>query len=278
MPLTLVVFAGFYAAGRHAVRYANTLVQALGGRMVLLHVNRAAYFDPYEGVGESFRQGAQDRQIGTAAALLQQAHGLPTHPTVEVATDLLPAVAQDVAARHHPALFVISQPDPARPEAASVVTACAELLRAGHHPLLVVPVGTPAEQLPRRVLIAADREPFALAPAAQPLRQLLGLTGVAITVAHVSNGVEDDEGCAAALRAVQASGLVEGLPAPELRGYEYDDYEHGLLAAVQDTQAELVIVLARPRSYWHELFHHSVTARLLKRCPVPVLVLPTEHI
>ncbi|MBC7447561.1 MAG: universal stress protein [Hymenobacteraceae bacterium] len=275
MELTLVAFASFYAAGRHTARYADTLVQALGGQLVLLHVNHASAYDPYAGVGESFRKAAQDRQVGTAAALEQQAHGLSSHPTVEVATDLLPAVAQDVAMRHHPALFVISQPAPAHPAAAGLVAACAELLRAGNHPLLVVPIPTPAEQVPRRILIAADRELFALIPAAQPLHQLLALPGAAVFVAHVSE-VEDDEGCALALRAVQASGLTEGLPTPELRGYEADDYAAGLLAAVQDTQAELVVVVARPRSYLSELFHHSVTARLLQRCPVPVLVLPTE--
>ena len=276
MALTLVVFAGFYPAARHTVRYADTLVQALRGKMLLLHVNHASAYDPYAGAGESFRKDAQDRQIGTAEALEQQAHGLFSHPSVEVATDLLPAVAQDVATRHHPALFVISQPDLAHPAAAGLVAACAELLRAGNHPLLVVPSTTPAEQVPRRILIAADREFFALLPAAQPLRQLLSRPGGAVFVAHVS-AVEDDEGCALALRAVQASGLTEGLPTPELRGYASDDDEAGLLAAVQDTQAELVVVLARPRSYLSELFHDSVTARLLQRCPVPVLVLPAEH-
>ncbi len=272
--LTLVAFANFYPAGRHTTQYANTLAEALDGKLVLLHVNHAAAYDPYEGIGESFRQAAQDRQLGTAEALAQQARGLSSHPTVEVATDLLPAVAQDVAVRHYPVLFVISQPDPARPEAVGVVAACVELLRAGHYPLLVVPLATPAEQFPRRILIAADREAFALIPAAQPLRQLLAQPDTTVFVAHVSE-VADDEGCALALHAVQTSGLTEGLPTPELRGYQYDDYESGVLAAVQDTQAELVVVLARPRSYLSALFHRSVTAQLLKRCPVPVLVLPT---
>ena len=95
-----------------------------------------------------------------------------------------------------------------------------------------------------------------------------------VIVAHVSSGVEDDAGCSAALRAVQLSGLVQGLATPALRGYEHRNYAEGVLAAVQDTQAGLVVVLARERSYFGELFHDSVTARLLAHCPVPVLVLP----
>jgi len=273
MALTLVVFAGFYATPRHTVHYANTLAQALHGQLVLLHVNRASMFDPYALVAESYHQDELNSQTNTAAALYRLAEELHTQPTVEIATDLLPEVAQDLAKRHHPALFVLSQPAP-EPTDSNVAQGCAELLRAGHFPLLLVPPTTPTDQPPRRILIAADAEPFALAANAQPMRQLLALPGMELIVAHVSSGVEDDAGCSAALRAVQLSGLVQGLPTPALRGYEHDNYAQGVLAAVQDTQADLVIVLARERSYLGELFHQSVTARLLAHCPVPVLVLP----
>ncbi|MET4072855.1 universal stress protein [Hymenobacter sp. UYCo722] len=273
MALTLVVFAGFYPTPRHTVHYANTLAQALHGPLVLLHVKRASMFDPYALMADSYHQDELNRQTETAAALYRLAEELHTQPTVEVATDLLPEVARDLAKRHHPVLFVLSQPGPNQADS-SVAQACAELLRASHLPLLLVPATAPADQPPQRILIAADREPFALAADAQPLRQLLALPGVALTVAHVSSGVEDDAGCSAALRAVQLSGLVQGLPTPELRGYQHDHYADGVLAAVQDTQADLVVVLARERSYLGELFHQSVTAHLLAHCPVPVLVLP----
>ena len=274
MSLSLIVFAGFYPPARCAIQYADTLAQAVGGRLVLLHVNRASLFDPNDLVAQGYHQQELARQTDTAAILYQQAESLRTVATVEVATDLLPAVAQDLAHRYQPALFVLSQPDEARPAAADLVKACADILRAGNYPLLVVPPTALPDHSPRRVLIAADREPFALAAESGALRPLLGLAGTEVFVAHVSSGVEDDEGCALALRAVQASGLVDGLPVPELRGYEHDDYAQGLLAAVADTRAELVVVLARQRSYLGELFHRSVTAQLLERCPVPVLVLP----
>ena len=273
MSLTLLVFAGFYSTARHTMHYASRLTQALHGKLVLLHVKRASLFDPYEMMAESFRREELGREAETAAALYRMAGELPTQPTVEIATDLLPVMAQDLAARHRPALFVLSQPDRARADG-SVAHDCAELLRAGHFPLLVVPPTASADQPPRRILIAADREPFALAPNARALHQLLALPGTELVVAYVSSGVQDDEGCSAALRAVQLSGLVKELAVPELRGYEHDNYAEGLLAAVQDTQADLVVVLARERSYLNELFHRSVTARLLTECPVPVLVLP----
>lgn len=275
MSFTFIVLAGFYPAARRALHYADTLAQALNGQLVLLHVTRASLFDPYEMLGETLRQEELDRQTDTAAALYRQAEELRSPATVEVVTDLLPEVAQDLASRCGPVLFVLGQPGAGHPAASNLVTACAELLRAGHHPLLVVPAETPTEGAPRNFLLAADQEPFTLAASAQPLRQLLTVLGTQVVVAHVSEGVEDDAGCAAALRAVQGSGLVTGLRTPELRGYEADSYPEGLLAAVQDTGADLLIMLARQRSYLGELFHRSVTARLLLQCPVPVLVLPT---
>ena len=273
MSLTLIVFAGFYQAARHTVEYANTLTQALRGKLVLLHVNRASPFDAYATVPAHYHQEELARQTETAAALHRMAEELSARPTVEVATDLLPEIAQDQAARHQPALFVLSPPYQPHENAASLATGCADLLRGGHHPLLVVPAATPTEQAPRRILIAADREAFVLTPASLALHPLFTLPGVELVVVHVSDG-EDDAGCGAALRAVQLSGLVKGLATPELRGYEHDNYAEGVLAAAADTQADLVVVLARQRSYLGELFHRSVTAQLLERCPVPVLVLP----
>ena len=276
MSITLVVFAGFYTAARHTVRYADMLAQALRGQLVLLHIDRVALFDTYALMGEGYRHEALSREADTATALQRLSEELPTHPTVEVATDLLPNIAEDLFERHRPALFVLSQPDTDQPSVVSVALACADLLRAGQYPLLVVPLKTPISQAPRRIMIAVDREPFELATDSRELCQLLALPGADVFVAHISSGLDDDAGCAEALRAVQASGLVKkSAPTPELRGYEYDDYAEGLLAAVQDIEADLVVVLARQRSYLGEVFHRSVTARLLERCPVPVLVLPT---
>ena len=247
MALSLIVFAGFYPPARRAIQYADMLAQAVVGRLVLLHVNRASLFDPNDLVAQGYHQEELARQTDTAAILYQQAEGLHTTATVELATDLLPAVAQELAHRYQPALFVLSQADEDRPAATDLLTSCTEILRAGSHPLLVSPMA-PAEHPPRRVLIAADREAFTLAPEAEALRPLLALPGVEVIVAHVSSGVEDDEGCALALRAVQASGLVEGLPVPGLRGYQHESYDQGVLAAALDTRADLVVVLARQRS------------------------------
>ncbi|MCI1188632.1 universal stress protein [Hymenobacter sp. DH14] len=277
MALTLIVLSGFYEPARHAIRYAETLAQAVRGQLVLLHVNRAALFDPYElvgAIGERAHRQELAAQADTAVALRQLARGLHVPATVEIATDLLPDVARELAARYCPALFVLGQPDADHPDYAGMTAMCAELLRASHYPVLAVPTTIPTDHPPHRFLIAADREEFDLSANSQALRPLIALLATTVVVAHVSDGVVDDDGCAAAQRAVRESGLVEFM-IPELRGYLDSDYAEGLLGAVQDAQADVVITLARQRSFMSDLFHRSVTARLVEQCLVPVLVLPT---
>jgi len=266
MSFSLIVLTSFYEAAHQAVPYADALASTLGGRLVLLHVNRVSAFDPYVFVDEAWRRQELGRGADTMALLTRLAGQLKSPATVEQATDLVPDVARALAARHAPALFVLGRPDPAL-----------ELLRAAQLPVLLVPIGTPVPALPLRVLVAADREDFALTGSAAGAQELLRALGAVVTVAYASE-VEDDEGAAAALRAVRRSGLAAGLPEPDLRGYQYERPADGVLAAIADTRADLVVVLARPRSYLGELFHRSVTAAVASRSPVPVLVVPVAEV
>lgn len=75
-------------------------------------------------------------------------------------------MAQGLARRYQPTLFVSSQADENGPAANDLVDSCTELLRAGASPQLGVWPAAPAEYPSRRVLVAADREPFWLAPEA----------------------------------------------------------------------------------------------------------------
>ena len=119
MLLTIVAFAGFYESAKHAAHYADILAEALHGRLVLLHVSRASPYDSYALVSDGYHRSELSYEANTASALYWQAEALHTPTTVEIATDLLPAVAQDVAQRHWPVLFVLGQLDLTQPAAAT---------------------------------------------------------------------------------------------------------------------------------------------------------------
>ena len=273
MSPTLIVLTSFYPAAQQALRYADTLASALGGRLVLLHVNRASLYDPYVFVGENWHRQELAGEADTATLLARLTSQLRAPATVELATDLLPIVAHDLVSRYQPALFVLGRPAPENASPEQLSAATLELLRAAQLPVLLVPLDTAATVPPQRVLVAADDEACALPDSAAAVHQLLRVPGAALTVAHVST-VEDDEGCARALRAVQQCGLLAGLPEPALRGYQFDHPAPGVLAAITDTQADMVVLLARSHSYFGELFHGSVTAQVSRQSRIPVLVLP----
>lgn len=46
----------------------------------------------------------------------------------------------------------------------------------------------------------------------------------------------------------------------------------GIAQALADTRADLLVLIDRPRNLLGDLFHRSVTAAVLRHCPVPVLL------
>jgi len=276
MSPTLIVLTSFYPAAQQAVRYADAVASAIGSRVVLLHVDRVSLFDPYTfaGPGWERRELTEDREMATLLAA--QARQLRATASEEIATDLTPELARDLAARHHPAVFVLGRPaaEHLRPDELS--TAAGQMLRAMELPLLLVPLGTTAPAPPRQVLLAADSEAFALPGLAEGARQLLQHLGAELTVAHVSER-EDDRACTGALEAVRRSGLVAGISRINLLGAQHQHPADGVLAASSQATADLVVVLARSHSYLGELFHRSVTAAVASRSTVPVLIVPAAE-
>jgi nucleotide-binding universal stress UspA family protein len=256
------------------VAYADTLGNTVGGQLVLLHANRVAVFDQYAFAGEGWRRQELERDVKVESLLSGQARRLRTPALVEMATDLMPELAQDMITRYHPALFVIGRPASSAAGPERLTPIVMEILQAAHMPVLLVPEGTIAADPPTRVLIAADAEPFGLAEPAAGIPHFLSSLGAQFTVAHVS-ALEDDESCAKALQAAKTSGLFAGAPEPSVRGYQYQNPANGILEAVEDTEADLVVLMARPRSYLGELFHMSITAQVMHLSHVPVLVVPT---
>ena len=152
------------------------------------------------------------------------------------------------------------------------------VLRATHRPLLLVPRDAPCVGPPQRVLVAVDGEPFTPNAASRALAPLVAAWAATFTVAHVCAQPEQRGQAPGrlALAGVRASGLVPSAAALKL----YEDADlypaFGVLQAVADTQADLLVLIARPRSFWSELFHRSVTTAVLRHSAVPVLLLPAE--
>ncbi|MFC7666968.1 universal stress protein [Hymenobacter humi] len=169
---TLLVLTDFFKASSRALDYATNLAAPLKARLVLLHVRRDSLLDPEALVSDA-------PHLSTSAvklALDSLVHKLPVPAVTEVGHGrVLPAVA-DAVKRHRPALIVLSRPNwDEVPDEVNSTTAV-DILQDAPYPMLVVPPTVASTASPRRLLLAADGEPFALGdfgPTAQDLLQAL---------------------------------------------------------------------------------------------------------
>ncbi|OWP63023.1 hypothetical protein CDA63_10820 [Hymenobacter amundsenii] len=272
---SFVVLVNLSAAAEQAARYAAVLGAPLHVHLELVNVYQAPLLSselafvpmPY------FPQ----MQTEAAEALQELAHRLPASAEATMLTAAMPDAVQEAIARYHPLLLAMSLSPEHDVLDYLLHNHVLPVLRATHRPLLLVPETSLPTGLPRRVLVAVDGEYFALNAPALALAPLLASWGAAFSVVHVrptSSGPErsgDYEQLGGPLRKL--------LPTAEPLALHDDAGNNsaaGVLAALAETQADLLILLARPRSFLGRLFHGSVTAQVLRGCPVPVLLLPAE--
>ncbi|AMR25554.1 hypothetical protein A0257_22975 (plasmid) [Hymenobacter psoromatis] len=271
----LLVHTDFSPAADHALAYATRLAKPLGSRLVLLHVRRDSPLNPDALPGDD--GFAHLSTADTGVALGSFAHGRPVPVVAEVGHGRLLPTITEAAARHQPLLIVLGRPNhDDLPDALNDSTAL-EILRHAPYPLLVVPPALARPAPPRRLLLAADGEPFALGSYADPVRHLLGALHAELTVLHCAPDAALAAATAAtALASVEQAGLALGLPPARARQVEAADPAAGILAAALPADYDAVVLLARRRSVLGRLFHRGVTTKVLLHCPLPLLVLPVE--
>ncbi|MBC6608061.1 universal stress protein [Hymenobacter sp. BT188] len=263
--LTLIVLTDFFPAAHRAIKYAAELAAPLGARLLLLYVRDNFQLDSKLDPDREER----DQDLHAAVRALTDELYVPT--TIEMVADLQLSTAADLAKRHAPALFVLGRADESLNEA-EVGVAVLEVLRGGHLPLLVVPETYQGSSTPTQAVVAADGEPFTLDKPLAAL-QLLAQLEPRMTVVTVS-GIEDNQACATSLRQVKASGLADAASHVTLEAIRHTYPVEGLLKAITLIKADLLILVARRRSFLGTMFHRSVTNRLLRTCHIPMLVLP----
>ncbi|UYZ64769.1 universal stress protein [Hymenobacter weizhouensis] len=270
MPAPFLVLADFTPAADNALAYAAALAATQGAPLVLLHIRRESLLDPDAFTG-SIRHLSEGQ---VAAALAERTRTLPVPATVESAVDGIEAAVDDAVRRHAPALVVLGKPDTESTPDELVSSTTLKLLRATRTPLLVVPAGSTAASVPpRRITLAADNEPFDLKSQLQGMHELLNHLQPQLTVLHVA-APEDDDTCVPALQAVQASGLLNGLPAAQGHSVRHRRLPEGILQGAADTRADLLLLIARRRSFLGQLFNRSVTAQVILHGRLPILLLP----
>ena len=274
MNLTLLILTDFFQAADRALAYATHLAGPLGAQQVLLNVRRDSVLDPDTFTGELSNQS----QGAAAVALQSLASNLPGPVTTEVGHGRVAYAVADAVSRHHPALVVLGRPDTEDTPDELVTTTALDLLRTAPQPMLVVPHTVRATHPPRRVLLAVDDEDFSLGQHTSPMRHLLNGLHAEVTVLHVTQEEDSAEAAADLLKIVRRLDLTSDLTeSVRLLSRSAPDTAEAILSVAQPADFDMVIVIARQRSYLGDLFHRSVTAQVLLHSTVPVLVLPARE-
>lgn len=273
MDLTLLILTDFFEAADRALAYATSLAGPLDARQVLLHVRRDSVLDPETFTGRFSNNG----QNVVDMALHSLVSNLPEPATAEVGHGRVAEAVAEAVRRHQPALVVLGRPDTEDTPDELVSTTALDLLRAAPAPMLVVPNAVAATHPPRRVLLAVDAEEFSLGPHTRAMRHLLNGLHAEVTVLHVTQEENTAVAEAELLKIVRQLDLTSDLAAPvRTLSRQAPDAADAIISAAQPADFDMVLVVARQRSYFSDLFHRSVTAQVLLHSAVPVLVLPAQ--
>jgi nucleotide-binding universal stress UspA family protein len=276
---TILILANLAEGAEPTARYAAALGAPLHLRLAMLHLEVYPMLVEPELAAVAVEQNDRN-EAETMADLRALARRLPGQPEVLETVGFMNDGVAEAVRQQQPLLLALGLSPEQNMLDHLLVEQVLPVLRATHRPLLLVPRAAPCIDPPRRVLVAVDDEPFTPNAASRALAPLLAAWSATYTVAHVQ-AQDEERGLSPgqlALAGVRASGLLPSAAALEL--YEEADMNPatGVLQAIADTQADLLVLIARPHSFLGELFHRSVTAAVLRHCTVPVLLLPAESL
>jgi nucleotide-binding universal stress UspA family protein len=275
MKPSLLVLANFSEAAEKTARVAAALGSPLQLPLVLLHLNMLPAILEPELVAAAAKQLARD-EAEIVASLQTLARRLPVPAEVAEAAGVMTDAVAAAVEQYHPLLLAMGVSPEHDLLDYLVHNQLLPVLRATQQPLLLVPEAcNPVVNAPSRVLIAIDAEPFNLNEAARNLSSLLAAWQATYTVTHVATEREQRiSSDRVALAHVRTSGLLPPDVPLELYQESHTSPAAGICQAVADTQADLLVMIARPRSFLGRLFHRSVTAQVLRQSRVPVLLMP----
>ncbi|QNP51440.1 universal stress protein [Hymenobacter qilianensis] len=272
MQPTFVVMTDLSRSAEAALTYTTRLAQRLDGRLVLLHVFLDPVLEPEVSMVAAPILVTSRQEIMTN--MVQRASTLPVPTDTEVVVDVLSTALANVVQQHHPLLLALGREEPDNVLDRLVGNRALPILQDAHHPLLLVPESYHETELPQRIVVATDAHPFTLSAPSLELGELFEALQPTTTVVHVTSGSGPSQ-AEVGLASVQRTGLFGRLTSNSLYEVCEEAPADGILHAASELKAQLIVMLARPHTFLGGLFHRSITAQILRRSPVPVLVLPT---
>lgn len=276
MKPSFFVFSDLSPRSRRAAWYAALLANATQGRVVLVHVEPLPPIEPELGVYTLSTE--YQRQVKLVHTALQElARQLPAPAVVEDGMGSVPEVLTTLVNSWQPAVLVLGTVAEYDILDAIWYNQTLPALRDSGLPVLLVPEEAAQDPaLPRLIAIAADGQEFRLPANSAVGAVLLGSWLAAFSVVHVAT--PGSPGIDRAVAAVRRSALLS--PAAPCIPYEVRQQpcRAGIVQATQDVQADLLVLLTRPRTLVGSLLGSGVAVHVVRNCPVPTLLLPMQAV
>jgi nucleotide-binding universal stress UspA family protein len=267
---TILFPTDFSQPAAHALEYAVSLAEKIGGKLLLLHTVPVPLQDP-----NTFFKASEVYSKDEAKAKLDALHGqvaarVPCESVLKVGHSVTEAV--DLMKQSAVDLVIIgtrgagSTPDPL------VGSTTAGLVQKSPRPVLVIPAAA-AFVAPQRIVLAADLRETSRT-ALEPLVAFADLFRAEVLVVNVTTqaGQLSEEKSVVALQLEDYLGNVPS----SVHVVVHDDVAEGIENFVLEKRAQLLALVARKHGFLASLFHDSVTRKMTLHAQVPLLALTEE--
>ncbi|MDB5271424.1 MAG: hypothetical protein JWP58_4464 [Hymenobacter sp.] len=270
----LVVLTDFFAVSNRALSYAAGLAVPLKAHLLLLHAQHDQLLAPDE--FGAYHTWAGEEKTLHALEKLAAAQAVPTE--VEFSDNSISDTVREVIGEREVLAVVLGQAGFRHAPPGLVARTAMGVLRRAACPLLLVPAMGWDKFPPRRLLLAVDGDPFSLGPHHGAIYRLLHALQSTLEVVHITDDEHERPTASALLATITQNDLVEDIADAPLHLHEryHARVASGVLTEAAQLEADMLVVVARHRSFMGNLFHRSVTAQLILESPIPVLVLPAE--
>ncbi|MCI1188643.1 universal stress protein [Hymenobacter sp. DH14] len=274
MSSCIAVLTDFFAVSNRALSYAAGLPVPLKAHLLLLNAQHDPLLAPEEFGDYQTWTGRQ--KTFYELEKLASAQSVPTE--VDMADEPLSEAVREVLRERDLRLVVLGQPGFENAPPDLVARTALGLLRRVACPLLVVPAAGWDQFPPRRLLLAVDGEPFELGPQHGAVYRLLRDFGGTLEAVHVTDDEHARPTAGALLETITQNDFVADTRDAPLHLHEryHPRVVDGILAEAAQLAADMLVVVARHRSFMGSLFQESTTARLIQESSIPVLVLPAD--
>lgn len=272
---TILVPTDFSENAHNALRYAGALASQLNARLILAHIIHLPVAPVESGMvipvdlqlGEDFSE-----ELNTLAANLRK----ELHREIEIETvcqyGYLTGDLNALVKTHHVDLVVMGTKGATNFLDKLIGTNSSEFSKTAHCPVLIIPAVAQYKDI-HHIAYASDFE----SEEGIFLRQLFGIAQ--LLSAHVSliNVVDGQE-----LNLLSDTEMVEEVTThfPEvvysMAQIRIHDIVEGLHTFVEENSADILAVSMHKRGFFDELFHTSISRRLIYHTTLPLLTLPEK--